>query len=44
VDEESAMAGKRIGKQGVVIGAGVAGLAAAGAVADYFERVDCARA
>jgi choline dehydrogenase-like flavoprotein len=33
------MAGRKIGKQAVVIGAGVAGLAAAGAVADYFERV-----
>ena len=33
------MAARKIGKQAVVIGAGMAGLAAAGAVADYFERV-----
>ena len=33
------MAAIKIGKQAVVIGAGMAGLAAAGAVADYFERV-----
>jgi len=33
------MAGKKIGRQAVVIGAGMAGLAAAGALADYFERV-----
>jgi 2-polyprenyl-6-methoxyphenol hydroxylase-like FAD-dependent oxidoreductase len=39
MDEESAMAVRKIGKQAVVIGAGMAGLAAAGAVADYFERV-----
>jgi 2-polyprenyl-6-methoxyphenol hydroxylase-like FAD-dependent oxidoreductase len=39
MDEESAMAARMIGKQAVVIGAGMAGLAAAGAVADYFERV-----
>jgi 2-polyprenyl-6-methoxyphenol hydroxylase-like FAD-dependent oxidoreductase len=39
MDEESAMAARKIGKQAVVIGAGMAGLAAAGAVADYFERV-----
>jgi len=31
--------GRKIGKQAVVIGAGMAGLAAAGAVADYFEQV-----
>src|SRR5271163_3276069 len=35
----SAMSARKIGKQAVVIGAGMAGLAAAGAVADYFERV-----
>jgi len=39
IDEESTMAGRKIGKQAIVIGAGMAGLAAAGAVADYFERV-----
>jgi 2-polyprenyl-6-methoxyphenol hydroxylase-like FAD-dependent oxidoreductase len=39
MDEESTMAGRKIGKQAIVIGAGMAGLAAAGAVADYFERV-----
>jgi 2-polyprenyl-6-methoxyphenol hydroxylase-like FAD-dependent oxidoreductase len=39
MDEESAMAARKIGKQAVVIGAGMAGLAAAGAVADYFEQV-----
>jgi 2-polyprenyl-6-methoxyphenol hydroxylase-like FAD-dependent oxidoreductase len=39
MDEETAMAATRIGKQAVVIGAGMAGLAAAGAVADYFEQV-----
>jgi 2-polyprenyl-6-methoxyphenol hydroxylase-like FAD-dependent oxidoreductase len=39
MDEESAMAARKIGKQAVVIGAGMAGLAAAGAVADHFERV-----
>ena len=33
------MAAGKIGKQAVVIGAGMAGLAAAGAVADYFEQV-----
>ena len=33
------MAGKKIGKEAIVIGAGMAGLAAAGALADYFERV-----
>ena len=33
------MADRKIGKQAVVIGAGMAGLAAAGAIADYFERV-----
>ncbi len=33
------MAERKIGKQAVVIGAGMAGLAAAGAIADYFERV-----
>ena len=33
------MAGKKTGKQAVVIGAGMAGLAAAGAIADYFEQV-----
>jgi 2-polyprenyl-6-methoxyphenol hydroxylase-like FAD-dependent oxidoreductase len=33
------MSATKIGKQAVVIGAGMAGLAAAGAVADYFERV-----
>ncbi|WP_051334743.1 FAD-dependent monooxygenase [Bradyrhizobium sp. Ai1a-2] len=33
------MAGKTIGKQAVVIGAGMSGLAAAGALADHFERV-----
>jgi 2-polyprenyl-6-methoxyphenol hydroxylase-like FAD-dependent oxidoreductase len=33
------MVGKTIGKQAVVIGAGMAGLAAAGALADHFERV-----
>jgi len=33
------MSARKIGKQAVVIGAGMAGLAAAGAVADYFERV-----
>jgi 2-polyprenyl-6-methoxyphenol hydroxylase-like FAD-dependent oxidoreductase len=33
------VAGRKIGRQAVVIGAGMAGLAAAGAVADYFERV-----
>ncbi len=33
------MVGKGIGKQAVVIGAGMAGLAAAGALADHFERV-----
>jgi cation diffusion facilitator CzcD-associated flavoprotein CzcO len=32
------MEGRKIGKQ-AVIGAGMAGLAAAGAVADYFDRV-----
>jgi 2-polyprenyl-6-methoxyphenol hydroxylase-like FAD-dependent oxidoreductase len=30
---------RHIGKQAVVIGAGIAGLAAAGAIADHFERV-----
>src|SRR5271170_3031147 len=35
----SAMSARKIGKQAVVIGAGMAGWAAAGAVADYFERV-----
>ena len=35
----TAMAARKIGKQAVVIGAGMAGLAAAGAVADFFERV-----
>jgi 2-polyprenyl-6-methoxyphenol hydroxylase-like FAD-dependent oxidoreductase len=35
----TAMAARKIGKQAVVIGAGMAGLAAAGAVADSFERV-----
>jgi 2-polyprenyl-6-methoxyphenol hydroxylase-like FAD-dependent oxidoreductase len=39
VNKESAMAGKKIGKQAAVIGAGMAGLAAAGALANYFERV-----
>jgi 2-polyprenyl-6-methoxyphenol hydroxylase-like FAD-dependent oxidoreductase len=39
MDEESAMSAGKIGKQAVVIGAGMAGLAAAGAVTDYFERV-----
>jgi 2-polyprenyl-6-methoxyphenol hydroxylase-like FAD-dependent oxidoreductase len=34
-----AMSARKIGKQAVVIGAGMAGLAAAGAVADSFERV-----
>ena len=33
------MAGKKIGNEAIVIGAGMAGLAAAGALADYFERV-----
>ena len=33
------MTGRAIGKQAVVIGAGMSGLAAAGALADYFERV-----
>jgi 2-polyprenyl-6-methoxyphenol hydroxylase-like FAD-dependent oxidoreductase len=33
------MANETIGKQAVVIGAGMSGLAAAGALADYFERV-----
>jgi 2-polyprenyl-6-methoxyphenol hydroxylase-like FAD-dependent oxidoreductase len=33
------MAGQKLGKQAIIIGAGMAGLAAAGAVADYFERV-----
>jgi 2-polyprenyl-6-methoxyphenol hydroxylase-like FAD-dependent oxidoreductase len=33
------MADKKIGEQAIVIGAGIAGLAAAGALADYFERV-----
>ena len=33
------MAGKKIGKEAIVIGAGMAGLAAAGALADHFERV-----
>jgi 2-polyprenyl-6-methoxyphenol hydroxylase-like FAD-dependent oxidoreductase len=33
------MTGKKIGKQAIVIGAGMAGLAAAGALADYFENV-----
>ncbi|WP_152535413.1 FAD-binding protein [Bradyrhizobium sp. Ai1a-2] len=33
------MVGRVIGKQVVVIGAGMAGLAAAGALADHFERV-----
>jgi 2-polyprenyl-6-methoxyphenol hydroxylase-like FAD-dependent oxidoreductase len=33
------MVGKAIGKQAVVIGAGMAGLAAAGALAGHFERV-----
>jgi 2-polyprenyl-6-methoxyphenol hydroxylase-like FAD-dependent oxidoreductase len=33
------MSARKIGKQAVVIGAGMAGLAAAGAVADFFERV-----
>ena len=33
------MAARKIGKQAVVIGAGMAGLAAAGAIAAYFERV-----
>ncbi|MCA1458335.1 squalene monooxygenase [Bradyrhizobium sp. BRP22] len=33
------MLGKTIGKHAVVIGAGMAGLAAAGALANYFERV-----
>jgi hypothetical protein len=34
-----AMSATKIGRQAVVIGAGMAGLAAAGAVADYFEWV-----
>jgi hypothetical protein len=34
-----AMSARKVGKQAVVIGAGMAGLAAAGAVAGYFERV-----
>jgi 2-polyprenyl-6-methoxyphenol hydroxylase-like FAD-dependent oxidoreductase len=33
------MTGKTIGKKAVVIGAGMSGLAAAGALADYFEQV-----
>jgi 2-polyprenyl-6-methoxyphenol hydroxylase-like FAD-dependent oxidoreductase len=33
------MVGRQIGKQAVVIGASMAGLAAAGALADHFERV-----
>ncbi len=33
------MADRKIGKQAVVIGAGMGGLAAAGALADYFEQV-----
>jgi glycine/D-amino acid oxidase-like deaminating enzyme len=33
------MATSKIGKQAGVIGAGMAGLAAAGAIADYFEQV-----
>ena len=33
------MTGRTIGKQAVIIGAGMSGLAAAGALADYFERV-----
>jgi 2-polyprenyl-6-methoxyphenol hydroxylase-like FAD-dependent oxidoreductase len=33
------MAGRKIGEQAVVIGAGMGGLAAVGALADYFERV-----
>ena len=33
------MAGKQIGKKAIVIGAGIAGLSAAGALADHFERV-----
>jgi 2-polyprenyl-6-methoxyphenol hydroxylase-like FAD-dependent oxidoreductase len=36
---EHAMAGQKLGKQAIIIGAGMAGLAAAGAVTDYFERV-----
>src|SRR6201992_3052878 len=36
---EHAMAGQKLGKQAIIIGAAMAGLAAAGAVADYFERV-----
>jgi len=39
MNEESSMVGKKIGKQAIVIGAGMAGLAAAGALADHFERV-----
>jgi len=33
------MASTRIGKQAVVIGAGMAGLTAAGALADHFDQV-----
>src|SRR5262249_2762747 len=36
---EYAMAGQKLGRQAVVIGVGMGGLAAAGAIADYFERV-----
>src|ERR1700754_3534512 len=40
MDEEMiAMGDRKIGQRVVVIGAGMAGLAAAGAVADYFEQV-----
>jgi 2-polyprenyl-6-methoxyphenol hydroxylase-like FAD-dependent oxidoreductase len=33
------MAGQKLGEQAIIIGAGMAGLAAAGAVTDYFDRV-----
>src|SRR6266478_698882 len=36
---EEAMASSLIGKQAIVVGAGMGGLAAAGAIAENFERV-----
>jgi 2-polyprenyl-6-methoxyphenol hydroxylase-like FAD-dependent oxidoreductase len=36
---EHAMAGQKLGKQAIIIGASMAGLAAAGALADWFEEV-----
>jgi len=36
---EEAMASSLIGKQAIVVGAGMGGLAAAGAIAQHFEQV-----